>query len=71
MKFLTKEDSLKPESLERVKNDYKELAKQIDVFQKNKFKEWSDRIIDKALSHLKSNILKKIGENQYEVNFSD
>ena len=43
----------------------------IDQFQKEKFTEWNDRIIDKAMGFLKKEILMKVDEHTYHVNFSD
>lgn len=40
------------------------------MYQKNKFKDWNDKIREKAMGFLKYNILTKVGECKYEVNFS-
>ena len=71
MKFITKESTLDPELFSSIKKDYKNLAKVIDSYQKEKFTEWSKQIIDKAMDFLKVNILTRKSNNVYEVNFSD
>jgi dynein heavy chain, axonemal len=71
IKFLTKEDTLDKDYFQLIKKEYKELAKMIDHFQKEKFTEWNDRIIDKAMGFLKKEILMKVDEHTYHVNFSD
>lgn len=71
IKFLTKEDTLDKDYFQLIKKEYKELAKMIDQFQKEKFQEWNDRIIDKAMGFLKKEILYKVDDNTYHVNFSD
>ena len=54
-----------------IKNEYKNLAKTIDHYQRDKFTEWQDKITDKAMGFLKNKILEKREENVYLVNFSD
>lgn len=68
MKFQKKEDELDSESYLCVKNDYKNLAKSIDEYQKTNFKEWNERIRERAMDFLKQKILVK--NERYEVNFS-
>jgi len=71
MKFITKESTLDPDLFKSIKQDYKNLAKVIDVYQKEKFENWKKSIIETAMEFLKQEILKRKGENQYGVNFSD
>lgn len=40
MKFQTKEESLIPEEFAEKRLEYKTLAKEIDLYQRNKFKDW-------------------------------
>ncbi len=68
---MSKEDTLEKEAFSNIKKEYKEVAKMIDQFQKEKFNEWNDRIIEKAMAFLKKEILNKIDDNNYTVNFSD
>lgn len=68
MKFQKKEDELDPDSYLGVKNDYKNLAKSIDEYQKTNFKDWNERIRERAMGFLKQKILVK--NEKYEVNFS-
>lgn len=80
MKFLTKEESLNKglikdsnegDEFKNQKNEYKNLAKAIDEYQKQKYREWSDKIMEKAMNFLKEKILEKVDEFHYRVNFSD
>ena len=43
----------------------------IDEYQKKKFADWSEKIIDTAMAFLKKEILLMVEENKYQVNFSD
>jgi len=71
MKFQTKEDTLDVAEFTERKNIYIALAKSIDSYQKEKFREWSDKIMDKAMGFLKQKILIKESESQFRVNFSE
>lgn len=56
--------------LNQVKEEYKSFVKELDIYEKQKYNEWSNKIEEKALEFLKKKILKKENEN-YEVNFSN
>lgn len=71
LKFLTKEETLDKQFFQDIKNEYKNLAKTIDQYQKDKFKDWNDRITERAMVFLKEKILEKVDDCHYRVNFSD
>jgi dynein heavy chain len=56
---------------ENVRADYLRIIKEIDLYQMNKFREWEEKNLEKALGFLKAKILEKTGPHQYRVNFSD
>ena len=65
-KFVQNEDLLDEESklkLGEIKLEYKTLAKTLDAFQKDKFNEWNDKIMDKAMNYLKKQILATKGNS--------
>ena len=59
------------QKLNEIKIEYKTLAKTLDAFQKDKFNEWNEKIMEKAMGYLKKQILATKGPSKYEVNFSD
>ena len=70
LKFLTKPD-LDQDEFRKIKNEYKEVAKAIDEYQSQKYVEWSENILIKAMEFLKKKILTRNGSCKYTVNFSD
>ena len=58
------------EEFELVKEEYKNFAKQLDYFEKEKLEGWLRTVSEQALIHLKKNLLIQIGKHQYQVNFS-
>lgn len=72
MKFLTKNDTVNSEEFNLRKEEYKSLAKQIDEYQKKRFTEWQENIMQNATDNLKQKILiKEPRENKYRINFSE
>jgi len=72
LKFKQKEQALKepPDLFPNIKKEYLEVANMIYVYQKEKFSEWSDKIIERAMSYLKNCILDK-KDGKYLVNFPE
>lgn len=56
--------------LELIKEEYKNFAKQLDSFEKEKLDGWIGSVNEQALIHLKKNLLIKTGKQKYQVNFS-
>ena len=75
LKFQSKSDTLEPGQFKEIKNEYRDLAAQLDKYQTEKFKEWSDKITERAMQFLKQKILECKKDNKgnkiFEVNFSD
>ena len=51
------------EEFDLVKEEYKNFAKQLDYFEKEKLEGWLRTVSEQALIHLKKNLLIQIGKH--------
>ena len=62
-----KEEIFDAKELQITKNDYVTFSRKLDAFQKKKFQNWNEKIIDEAMKFLKNLILTMKSDCHYEV----
>lgn len=61
VKFNKNEDKFDKDLFVEIKKEYLDLVKEVDIYQQNKYANWSSNIMERAMLFLKEKILIKVG----------